>query len=90
MGAICHPMGTASLRKLARGISEFLTSDQEQSREKIKQSPKERSLHVCEILQHVFFSQKLYSNTCMLKLDIIQGVDKARQQGGWRMKNEQA
>lgn len=48
MGTICHPRRTASLWKLAREISEFLISDLEQSREKIKQSPKERSLHVCE------------------------------------------
>lgn len=48
MGAICHPVGTASLWKLAQGISAFLMSDREQSREKIQQSPKERSLRACE------------------------------------------
>lgn len=54
MGAICYPMGTASLWKLARGISEFLMSDQEQSREKIKQNPKERSVCVREISYSMF------------------------------------
>lgn len=58
MATIRHPRRTASLQKLAQGISEFLISDLEQRREKMKQNPKERSLHmhVCVCLQLVHFA----------------------------------
>lgn len=56
MATICHPRRTASLQKLAQGISEFLISDLEKIREKMKQNPKERSFsaYVCVLACSLF------------------------------------
>lgn len=83
MGAICHPRRTASLQKLAQGISEFLMSDLEQSREKMKQDLKERSLSACVcVLACSLFCHKLCSHSHMLKLQVIQRVNKVKKQDG--------